>query len=391
MRILFNAAGYKPAYNIGGPVQTLAALAERLVQRGHEVYVSATNSNLTETLDVDTERWHDVNGVKVRYFRLKDSWTKKLPLNYFRKSMADYRTQGFNEWLESNGDTFDIIHSQLPFLHSSRAASIHAERNGIPYVYSQHGVFDPIKLRYRRLKKLAYIHTRELQIGRRANVLLALTEYERDTYRRLGLANPVRVIPNGIDLPTPTACEWPFPEFVPNGPLILFMARLHPLKGVDLAAKAFLAAKIPNAKMVIAGPDEHGLTKTLPKNESVFIAGPVSGNAKAALLQRADVFILPTLTEGFSVAILEALANRCAVVTTPGAYFPELETAVAGVICARETPALAEGLSRAAARSQEMGMRGYDLAAKSYTWETVVDQLEALYMELQGSRVKAAA
>lgn len=399
MRILFNAAGYKPAWNIGGPVQTLSAAAERLARRGHDVYVAATNSNLTESLDVDTEVWHEVDGVKVRYFPLGDSWSKKIPHSYFRKSMADYRAHGLEQWLASEAPDFDIIHSQLPFIHSSRICSRFAAESRISYFYSQHGVFDPVKLKYRALKKKAYLQLFELPVCRRADVLVALTEHERETYEALGLSNRIEVIPNGVELPESCEHEWPFPDFVPEGPLALFIGRLHPMKGADLAVEAFVKANVRGAKFIAAGPDEHGLEARLRDmaaeagmQDSIQFPGPVSGEIKAALLARANVFILPTLTEGFSISILEALAHGCAVLTTPGSYFPELEEAGVGWLCERETSALAAKLSMLLSNDSlaaDMGSRGKLLAERDFSWDSVVDKLESLYLELAQAR-KAA-
>ena len=69
MKILFAVHGYKPAYRIGGPIVSVAALAERLVAKGHEVTVFTTNSNLDQDLDVETDRPHLIDGVEVWYFR----------------------------------------------------------------------------------------------------------------------------------------------------------------------------------------------------------------------------------------------------------------------------------------------------------------------------------
>jgi glycosyltransferase involved in cell wall biosynthesis len=376
-------------------VQTLSATAERLASRGHNVWVAATDSNLTERLDVNTDCWHEVNGVRVRYFRMVDSWTKSIPIPYFQKSMADYRTPALATWLNATQERFDIIHSQLPFIHSNRVCSKYAEAHDIPYFYNQHGVFDPIKLKYRAIKKRLYLELFEIPVCRRADVLIALTEHERATYKRLGLWNRVEIVPNGIDLEASDALEWPFPGFhVRDGaPLVLFMGRLHPLKGADLAVEAFLQARSasPNARLVMAGPDEHGLSRSLERKvraddaeDAVLFAGSVSGDAKAALLARADVFLLPTKTEGFSISILEAMAAGCAVLTTPGAYFPELESSGAGWIVERDPNQLAMRLSMLLsdpAKRTDMSLRGRRLVAERYTWDAVVDALESLYRE----------
>ncbi len=386
-------------------MQTLAATAERLVKRGHRVWVAATDSNLTERLDVDTEIWHKVDGVSVRYFRTSDSWTKRLPTPYFQKSMADYRTPDLEPWLRESNLHFDIIHSQLPFIHGNRVCSRFAQDNWVPYFYSQHGVFDPVKLQYRGLKKRLYLQMHELSVCRRAAVLLGLTEHERESYRKLGLKNRVEIIPNGIDLPEPQHFEWPFPHFPirEGAPLVLLIGRLHPMKGADLALEAFLLARktAPEARLIIAGPDEHGLMEKLKSRaaetsaaDAVLFPGAVQGSTKAALLTRANIFMLPTLSEGFSVSILEAMASGCAIVTTKGAYFPEIEQAGAGWICERDAISFGGKLASLMCQPGEVkrtGERARALVAKDYSWDSVVSRLEALYAEVSEKALGTAA
>ncbi len=389
MTILYNAVGWKPAYNLGGPILAVAPLAERLVKRGHRVMVAATDSNLTERLDIDTERWHEVDGVEVRYFRMHDSWTKWIPTSYFRKSNADYRTPALKPWLDSSEVDFDVIHSQLPFIHSNRVCSRFAADKRIPYVYSQHGVFDSKRLARRSLKKRLYLALFELPACRRASALIALTKYEEKTYRQLGLSNKVAVIPNGIDLPAEGAQNRQSAEVV-----VLFMARMHPIKGADIALEAFLRVRndVPNARLILAGPDEFGIENALRESiraanaeSQIEITGPVTGDLKQRLLDRADLFVLPTESEGFSIALLEAMANRCAILTTPGAHFDEIEQNRAGRIVPRTVEAFAKSMTEMLTDLEltlKMGDNARQLVERDYTWDKIVDRYELLYDEI---------
>lgn len=385
MTILYNAVGWKPAYKLGGPILAVAPLAERLAKRGHTVMVAATNSNLTDKLDIDTEKWHDVEGVHVRYFQMKDSWTKNIPIDYFRKSNADYRTPDLEPWLQSCGIQFDIVHSQLPFIHSNRVCSKFAAKNRIPYVYSQHGVFDPIRLSRRSFKKQIYLRLYELPTCKLAKALIALTDYEKETYRRLGLTNRIEVIPNGIDLPEVAHRREETP------PLVLFMARLHPIKGADIAIQSFLRAseRFPNVRFVMAGPDEFGMTASLTKqigsNQNIELCGPVTGTEKEKLLQQADIFVLPTESEGFSIALLEAMAYGCAILTTSGAHFDAIESNGAGRIIPRTIDAFAKSLIELLSdleSTHEMGNNARQLVERDYMWDKIVDRYEELYLDL---------
>lgn len=394
MRVLFTTVGYKPAWNIGGPVHTVVALAEGLAARGHEVWVAATDSNLTERLEVDTGAWHELDGVKVRYFRMQDSWTKHIPLDYFRKSNADYRAPDFARWLYSEAPRFDVVHSHLGFAFANRVAAAWCRERGVPFIYQQHGVFDPVRMQHRAIKKRLAFALWERRVCETASVLVALTEYEAKTYRALGLSGRVEVIPNGIALPgeaPPTRVLLEaMPDLTDEDVVVLFLGRLHPTKGVDVAVEAFLRLDERHARLLVAGPDEFGLRDVLERRAleagaRVRFLGPVSGELKRALLHRADLFVLPTISEGFSIAILEALAHGCPVLTTAGAHFPEVEQEGAGVVLPRTADAFAEGirgLTRDAARRHAMGEAARRLVAERYTWDRIVDRFADLYKEL---------
>lgn len=394
MRILLTAVGYKPAWNIGGPVHTVVALAEGLVRRGHEVWVAATDSNLTERLDVDTEVWHDLEGVRVRYFRMRDSWTKRIPLDYFRKSNADYCAPDFARWLRDEAPQFDVVHSHLAFAYANRVVAAWCRTRGVPYVYQQHGVFDPVRMRHRALKKRLAFALWERSVCESAAALIALTEYEAETYRSLGLRSRIVVIPNGVELPGRPPESRLLMKYVPDlreeDVVALFLGRLHPTKGVDVAVEAFLCVEEPRVRLLVAGPDEFGLQQVLEHRvreagARVQFLGSVSGELKSALLHRADFFVLPTVSEGFSVAILEALAHGCAVLTTVGAHFPEIEREGAGLILPRAAESFALAMAdlvRDPARRQAMAASARRLVAERYAWGRIVDRFEDLYKEL---------
>ncbi|MEW5882887.1 MAG: glycosyltransferase [Armatimonadota bacterium] len=394
MRVLLTTVGYKPAWNIGGPVHTVVALAEGMARRGHEVWVAATDSNLTERLDVDTEAWHNLDGVRVRYFRMQDSWTKRIPLDYFRKSNADYRAPGFARWLRGDAPRFDVVHSHLAFAHANRVAAVWCRERGVPFVYQQHGVFDPVRMRHRALKKRLAFALWERRVCESAAALIALTEYEAKTYRALGLSGRVAVIPNGVappgNPPPPGALLEHVPDISDEDVVALFLGRLHPTKGVDVAVEAFLRLDEPRARLVVAGPDEFGLREGLERRvreagARVSFLGSVAGELKGALLHRADLFVLPTVSEGFSIAVLEALAHGCPVLTTDGAHFPEIEQEGAGLLLPRTADAFAQAVAELAGnpeRRKDMGASARRLVAERYTWERIVDRFEDLYKEL---------
>jgi glycosyltransferase involved in cell wall biosynthesis len=397
LRILFTIHGYKPAWRLGGPIISVPALAEALVQRGHQVTVFATNSNQDQALDVETNRPHNVNGVEVWYFEKEEPLQRLFPrVDYFSKSLGMLYAPKMSRELARKVPEVDLVHTHLPFIYPTYAAAKAAHRHRKPLFYHQRGVFDPERLRFRPFKKTLYLRWVELPILRRATTLIALTEAEVESYRLLGLQVPVRVIPNGVALP---ADGEPQPELIealgirPGHLVILFMSRVHPIKGADKLLEAFLRIqdRFPEAVLVLAGPDEFGLEESFRAraradgvSQRVIFPGMVEGSLKHELLRRADLFCLPSDAEGFSMAILEALAAGTAVLISPRCHFDEVERAGAGLVVEPEVEPLADALARLAGDKDElgpMGRRGADLVRSRYTWGSVAEQMIDAYEE----------
>jgi glycosyltransferase involved in cell wall biosynthesis len=404
MRILYAVHGYKPAFRLGGPVESVSALAEGLVGRGHDVTVATTNSNLDQDLDVPLDQAVDVEGVKVWYFRRDEPLRRWLPfVPYLSKSIGFLYAPRMREALRQAVPGVDLVHTHIPFVYPTFAAARAARRSHKPLFYHQRGVFDPERLEFRSLKKRLYIRLVERPIMRQARMLLALTEAEVASYRALGVETPCRVVPNGVDISryrtAPVKRPDTLAEIDDDALVVLFLGRLHPIKGADVLLQAFarIAAAFPTAVLVMAGPDEWGLIEGFRKNAGLarlglrfFFPGMVSGEEKLNLLARADLFCLPSAGEGFSVAVLEALASATPVLLSPGCHFSEVEKAKAGRVV-EPTPAtlgdaLAELLSDPG-RLLAMGARGRELVARDYTWEAIVSRLEDVYREgTEGAR-----
>jgi glycosyltransferase involved in cell wall biosynthesis len=398
MKILYAVLGYKPAYRLGGPIHTVSATAERLVRKGHEVIVFTTNSNLDQDLDVPTNRPIDVGGVQVWYFKREEPVQKWLPfVPYLSKSLGYLYSPAMRAQLDRIVPLVDVVHTQMPFIYPTYAAGKAAIRHKKPLFYQQHGVLGPEHLKFRGVKKRLYIKAIERSIMRRATTLVALTDAEIRGYRGLGVQTPCRVIPNGVDIVDQEkfferpACS-PF-NISEDETVILFMARLHPLKGADKLIRAFLMlhSAFPKATLVMAGPDEWGMVEKFRQEimnagigNRVLFPGMVTGEAKQELLTRADLFCLPSDAEGFSMAVLEALANSTAVLLSPGCYFPEVEKAGAGCVVQPEPNALCNAMADLLdnpEKLKEMGKKGRDFVSRHYSWDTITDQLIETYAE----------
>lgn len=398
MRLLYAVHGYKPAFRLGGPIVSISTLAEALVRRGHDVTVVTTNSNLDQDLDVPVGQAVDVEGVKVWYFQHEEPLQKWLPfIPYLSQSIGFLYAPGMRDALRRMVPGMDLVHTHMPFVYPTFAAARAARRARKPLFYSQRGVFDPQSLKFRSLKKTLYIRLIERPILRHATTLVALTEAEVHSYRALGVETPCRVVPNGVDVAKyrtiPLSPPAALPQIGQDPLVVLFMGRLHPTKGADCLLEAFcrVAPAFPEAVLVMAGPDECGLLKRFSESPEVarlgrrvVFPGMVSGEEKLNLLARANLFCLPSAGEGFSIAVLEAMASATAVLLSPGCHFPEVEGARAGRVVAASPDTLAAALGDLLtdpARLRAMGESGRDYVAQNYSWDAIVTKLEEAYQE----------
>jgi len=398
MRILFPAPAYKPAWRIGGPVAALTATAETLAAKGHEVVVLTTNSNVTEDLDVPLDRAVDVGGVEVWYFKREEPLQKYLPfISYLSRSMGFTYAPKLKGALRRVTPTVDVVHTQMPFVYPTYAGAHAAFDAHKPLVYSQRGNFNPVHLRFRAAKKKVYIGLIEKPVMRRATTLLALTENERRAYAALGVTTHCRVVPNGVTIPAPR------PDAARNirerfgiaedAQLILFLGRLHPVKGAEKLIDVFvrIAGQHPRAVLVMAGPDEWRLEEQwraraneLGVGDRIHWPGMITGDVKADMLARADLFVLPSTGEGFSNAILEALASGTPVLISPHCNFPEVASAGAGVLADNDIPSITAELSRLLAQPgtlRSMGETARRFVTEHYSWDVITDQLLDVYRE----------
>ncbi|MCX6343540.1 MAG: glycosyltransferase [Armatimonadetes bacterium] len=398
MRILYAALGYKPAYKIGGPVVSVSSTAECLVKKGHEVVVFTSNSNLTEDLDVPTDQPVDVNGVQVWYFK-REEYIKRLfsYIPYLSQSVGFLYSPKMRGELERIMPSFDLVHTQCPFVYPTYACANAAFRFGKPLFYQQRGLFGTNHLKRRALKKRLYILLVEGRILHRATTLIALTKEELHAYKALGFDAPCKIVPNGVDVtryrqhPESSADE---KLGIPAGArVILFMGRLNSTKGADILVEAFIDTqkRHPDTVLVIAGPDESNIAESLRSTAiragigpKVLFPGMITGDTKLDLLARADLFCSPSHAEGFSMAILEALASATPVLITPSCNFPEVEAAGAGKVVAEDSKSLAQSLCEMLDMGDSlrtMGDAARNFVARDYTWDCITDQLLEVYEE----------
>lgn len=296
----------------------------------------------------------------------------------------------------------DGVHLHGLWEASTAVAAEAARSLGKPYVLSAHGMLEPWALASKRLKKLLYGRMIERSNVASATCLHALTRAEAEQYVRFGARSPIAVIPNAVECPADTD-PMPFLQSHPalrGKRLVLFLARLHPKKGLDLLLEVWttLAPQFPEAHLVIAGPDSEGtearlraLVASRSLGDSVVFTGMLRGTMKWSALAAAEAFVLPSYSEGLSVSVLEAMAMGRPVVITEECHMPEVSRRGAGwVIAADADPlrgALADVLRARPAVNRAIGQRGQELIAERYCWPVVSRQMAEVYAWALGGRM----
>lgn len=277
-----------------------------------------------------------------------------------------------------------------------------ARRAGKPYLVAPHGMLDPWSLTQKRWKKRIALTLGFAKLLNRAATLHTLNADERDLIQPLKLAAPVEVIPNGIfideftPIPSPTMfrSRRPGPG---DRPYILFLSRLHYKKGLDLLAEAMaaIAPRHPEVDLVVVGPDGgaegefRSRIQQLGLTPRVWLTGPLYGDEKRSVIAGARVFCLPSRQEGFSMAILEALACRVPVVITENCHFPEVAEVGAGRVVALQADAVAgalDGLLSDAGERSRAARAGRSLVEERFTWPRIAQRTIQIYDRLAKSR-----
>ena len=301
--------------------------------------------------------------------------------------------------IKESGEAADVSHVAGLWMYPSAAHARWARRARHPYVISPHGMLDGWALRNSAGRKRVAARLFERGHLEGAGCLHALCASEVDAIRAFGLKNPVCVVPNGIDLPSPSlrlqGPAWAG-RFPADRQVLLFLGRLHPKKGLQPLLRAWSLVRPANWQLVIAGWDQGGHLRELEDlaassglGGSVCFCGPLHGPDKAAAYAAAHAFVLPSFSEGLPMTILEAWAYGVPVLMTPACNLPEGFSARAAYEISTDPARMAGQLEHFFALPAEeriaMGHRGRALAARQFSWDRIAADLLSVYRWIMGA------
>ena len=266
----------------------------------------------------------------------------------------------------------------------------------IPYVVTPHGGYALGRLEKAGWKVKWYIHAVEKHYLQQAAFVHLVSRNDREGLETLGIKVRTVQVPNGIDLSA-------IPSHVDEGLLykrypalqgkrvFLFLGRLDPAhKGLDILLEAFAVARLPEAALVLVGPDFRGGMMRLQEQarrlglaEQVMFTGPAFGEEKWAYLAGADLFVHPSRWEGFPFSVLEAMAMGKPVLLSTAADPGDIASVGAGITVQPNVDPLAHALKEMGKASQEelkgMGARGRRLVEGRYNWQHIAEKLLVEY------------
>lgn len=337
------------------------------------------------------------NGCDVVLYTLKDLPDRKFDFEIKAFPISSYpiaalgRSPQLFKTLMNDAMKFDLIHSHALWMAPNYYSGLVAEKLNIPYVCSPRGSLSAWALNRSAWKKKAVMFLGQKKALDTVRCFHATSEQEKNDIANFGYANtPCKVIPNGVDIP-----ELPNIINKKKYKQVLFLSRIHPVKGLEelILAWSKLHIDFDEWELVIAGPDKNNLYADKMKKlanelniKRLKFIGEVRGDEKIELLFKANIFILPSYSENFAMAIAEALSCALPVICTKGTPWKDLEDQKAGWWIDLGVESLIYTLSNAMNQPEEvlmqMGNNGREWMKEKFSWDSIAKEMIKTYQWL---------
>ncbi|MGB3405844.1 MAG: hormogonium polysaccharide biosynthesis glycosyltransferase HpsP [Microcoleaceae cyanobacterium] len=368
----------------GGPSQMVRGLSAALADLGVEVTILTTDANGDNgqpPLAVPLNQPVDQEGYTVRYYRCS-------PFRRYKFSLS------LLQWLWQNASDYDLAHIHALFSPISSLSATVARSQNLPYILRPLGTLDPADLRKKQKLKQLYADLLERSNIAGAAALHFTSVEEARISERFGATTRDIVMPLGVNPPTEIVQSTSDSS---QPPRILFLSRIEPKKGLDILIPALenVLAAGTEFQFILAGANpqdpeyEEKIRQQIqrsPLSDCTTITGFVTGQAKAALLQSADLFVLPSYYENFGIAVAEAMVTGVPVVISKGVQiWPAVQQAEAGWVGLGEVSDMTNLIKAALDNGSERrtrGLKGQAYALEHYSWEAIATQMIQAYQEI---------
>ena len=385
MKILHVAHFFYPCLSAGGVVNASYQIA-RMQARDNSVKVISSDA-CKERLKFEESRYDvDIDGIKVDYF-------KNISNRFKLATMLDTPIGAIFR-IKNQIRDFDVVHVHEHRQTLSIIACYFARRYGIPYVVQAHGSVLPF-FQKEGLKNI-FDKVFGFKILHGASKVFALTEVEKEQYLKMGVEEDrIEIVPLGInieeysDLPEEGIFREKF-NISKDDKLIIFIGRVHEIKGLDLLIDAFkeLADSEDDVKLAIVGPDDgymDALNLRIAEcdlSDKVIVTGPLYKNEKQEALVDCDLFVMPSKYESFTTSGLEAMACGKPLVLTKNNHIHDWVDGSVGLACDDDKMSLKDAMAEVLfdeELSKKFGMDGRRLIQEKYNWDMINEQILNIY------------
>lgn len=383
MNILHVVPSFAPCFSHGGVVNASYQIAKKQVEAGHKVTVYTTDS-CNERLEFENNYNVDVDGIKVFYFKnISNSFKNKLTIDTPISAIG---------YIKKTITNFDIIHIHEHRHSLAIATHRYTRKNNIPYVLQAHGSVLPF-FQKEKLKEI-FDKIWGFNILHDASRVFALTEVEKEQYLKMGISDErIEIVPLGINLDEysnlPEKGKFRSKHDIDeNDKLLLFLGRIHEIKGLDLLIKSFNEVSNEDVKLVIVGGD-YGFKAELEKlisdfglGDKIIFPGVLTGEDKIEALVDCDIFIMPSRYESFTTSGLEAMACFKPLILTENNHIQTWVKDNVGLVCEFDEHDLADCIDTLLNNPElckNFGDTGRKLIENKYDWDKVEKHIEAIY------------
>lgn len=374
----------------GGTSRATLDMVLALRKNDISVEIATTNDHGENTLFVPVGQRTHYEGIPVWFF-------PKLPFG-FSNALNEFNfSLSLTRWLWENIDKYDLLHIHALFSYPSTMAMILARIRKIPYVISPHGLLCCWPLQQSALRKKIFMKLFEHSNLSHSSALHLTSLKEEKEVSTLNLNSTSFVLPLGLNFTDliSEASQQLRQKFriEDNAPIVLFMGRLHPVKGLDYLIPALGRLKHYQFHFILAGSGEanyefevDALIEAAGIKERTYRPGFVSGREKDILLQGSSFFTLTSRSESFSVAVIEAWAAGLPVLLTPGIALASVAIEQQlGYVVDLNVDAIYNALLKFFENREDcskIGQRAKKFVLKNYTWEKNAEGLISAYQKV---------
>lgn len=382
----------------GGPSEGVLAMVKALQECGVDTEIATINDNGSDLLDVPLNQRIEYEGVPVWFFPKFSPKIKRFTFSVGADKGFIF-SPDLTQWLWQRVKDYDLIETHYIFSYASTCAGMFARWQGVPYAVRTIGQLAPWALAQSRLKKQVYTLLIERHNLNRAAVIHCTSASEAEDVRNFGIKTPTITVPLGVNQPIylpDTKKKLHYVYGIPSEiPVVLFLSRLHYKKRPDLLVRSLnqLATQNDNFHLILAGAGEpdyidylKNLIASLGLTSQTSFAGFVTGEDKQLLFQGSDIFVLPSFSENFGIAVAEAMAVGLPVIVTPGVQIaPEIALSKAGLVVEGEEDTLANAIAqllKSPKLRQQLGENGQRLVNSRYSWSAIAQNLSTVYQSI---------